>query len=203
MKHSAAAPKIAAIVLAAGASARMGTNKLLIEFEGKPFLLHAIKAAVASKANPVIAVTGHDAENVEAALGGFPVITVRNEHYDKGLSTSLRRGLEAVPAGCNGALIMLADMPHISAVLIDSLIEMFSLHGGPVICVPVRGGRQGNPILWSRNFFPEMSALKGDRGAKSLLEKYANLIHEVEVADDGPFTDVDTPAALAKLIGRV
>ncbi len=195
-------PRIAAIVLAAGLSSRMGSNKLLATVGGKPLLRHAVEAAAASHADPVIVVTGNAAEKIQAALGGLPVSFAKNADFAKGLSTSLKCGLSALPRDSDGALILLGDMPGVTAALIDKLIAAFDPGEGRAICVATRHGKRGNPVLWARRFFPEMEALEGDVGAKHLMAQYGELVCEVEAADDGPLTDIDTEEALAAYKAR-
>ena len=190
-------PRIGAVVLAAGLSSRMGANKLTIPLRGKPLIRHAVEAAVASRASAVVVVTGNNAKGVEAALAGLPVSFVENKEYTRGLSTSLKCGLRALPDDCDGAAILLGDMPLVTPQLIDGLIAAFDPERGRAIVVPVRHGRSGNPVLWARRFFPEMLALEGDTGAKLLLAAHLDLIYEMEADDDGPLIDIDTSEALA------
>ncbi len=189
-------PKIAAIILAAGTSSRMGSNKLLADLEGKPLIRHAVEAAVASQADPVIVVTGRDADQVKAALHDLDVQFTDNQDYSKGLSTSLRAGISAVPAPNDGTLVMLGDMPGISPELIDHMIAGFDPPEDRAIVVATRRGKQGNPILWARRFFPEIMAIQGDVGARNLIGAYDEMVCEIEAADDAPLTDIDTPEML-------
>lgn len=191
------APRIAAIVLAAGLSSRMGTNKLLAELNGKPLLLHAVEAAVNSAVDSVVVVTGNDAEKAAGALAALCVTPIHNPDFARGLSTSLKAGIAAVSEDCDGALILLGDMPGITPALIDKMIAAFDPDEGRAICVAARHGKRGNPVLWARRFFPEIMALEGDVGAKHLMAMNDDLVCEVEAADDSPLTDIDTPEALA------
>ncbi len=197
------APKIGAVVLAAGMSSRMGTNKLLMDVAGKPMVRHTVEAALASHAEPVIVVTGHAAADVKAALAGLDVQIVNNPEFANGLSTSLRHGLNALPEDCDGAMVLLGDMPGVSAALIDRLIAGFDPAEARAICVATRHGKRGNPVLWARRFFPEMLAIEGDVGARNLIGAYGELVCEVEAADEGPLTDIDTPEALASYRSRL
>ncbi len=194
------APRIAALVLAAGQSRRMGTlNKLLIEIDGVPMVRGVVEMLRQSKADPIVVVTGHEGDRVAAALRDLPVTVVRNPDYAQGLSTSLKRGIAALPADADGALITLGDMPRVTAPEIDHLIAAFNPVEGRGICVPTRQGKRGNPVLWSRRFFDEMLQVAGDVGARHLIGTYPEMVAEVEMADDGVLTDIDTPQALAKL----
>jgi molybdenum cofactor cytidylyltransferase len=192
------APRIAAVVLAAGLSSRMGSNKLLAEWRGKPLLRWTVESALASEAKPVIVVTGHESAKVEAALKGLDVRIVHNLHYAAGLSASLKAGIRAVPANCDGAIVLLGDMPEIPASLIDRMIAAFSPPDGRSICVAVHEHKQGNPVLWARRFFPEIEGLNGDVGAKDLITAHEEAVCDIE-ADGSVLRDIDTPDALAAL----
>jgi len=196
------APKIAAIVLAAGLSSRMGRNKLLAGLNGKPLLRHAVEAAATSAADPVIVVTGNESGKVADALAGLEVRTVVNPDYALGLSTSLRAGIAALPGDCDGALVLLGDMPGVSSALLDRMIAAFSPADNRAIVVASHGGKRGNPVLWARRFFPEILMLEGDSGAKPLIAANGELVCEVEAADDGPLADIDTQQALAAYQSR-
>lgn len=189
--------KVAAIVLAAGRSSRMGpNNKLLEPIEGKPIVAHVAGAALDSGAAPVIVVTGYDAPRVAEALSDRKVTIVHNAAFDEGLSSSLKAGLSAVPPDSDGALVLLGDMPAVEDSVLVALMAEFT--GGEAICVPVRQGRRGNPVLWGLSYFAEMMQLTGDVGAKQLLARHADRVIEVPVGSDGIFADVDTPADLAR-----
>jgi molybdenum cofactor cytidylyltransferase len=194
------APRIAALVLAAGQSRRMGTlNKLLIGIDGKAMVRHVADAVAASGASPLVVVTGHERERVEAALAGLGARFVHNPDYAAGLSTSVRRGLAALPADCDGAVVCLGDMPMVTAETIDRLIAAFNPVEGRAICVPTRRGKRGNPVLLARTLFPELASISGDVGARDLIAGHPELVAEVEMASDAILTDIDTPQALAKL----
>ena len=191
---------IAAIVLAAGRSSRMAPhNKLLQAIDGAPMVRRVATVALASGARPVIAVTGYEAGPVAEALRGLGVSIVHNPSFAEGLSTSLQAGLRALPADCDGALICLGDMPGIEVGVLKALMAAFEASGRDAICVPMRQGRQGNPVLWGASYFAEMMAIDGDRGAKPLIARHAARVIEVNVATDGIFEDVDALADLARL----
>jgi molybdenum cofactor cytidylyltransferase len=193
---------IAAIVLAAGRSTRMGAaNKLLADVGGRPMVRRVVEAALASAAEPVLVVTGHQESEVRAALAGLEVTFVRNLDYTKGLSSSLKAGIGAVPEAAGGAGVLLGDMPQITAAHLGRLIAAFAEDGGNSIIVPTHAGKRGNPVLWPRAYFAEMLQLEGDAGARRLLAAHASRVREVDVGTDAIFADVDTPEALAELRG--
>lgn len=196
----AAGKHVAAVILAAGRSTRMGgPNKLLSEVGGKPMVRVVAAQVAASKARPIIVVTGHQGELVEKALQGLPVTFARNPGFAEGLSTSVKAGIAAVPPTADGVIMCLGDMPQISASMIDRLIAAFDPERGALIVTPSVAGKRGNPVIWSRRFFPELAALEGDVGARNLLTSYPEAVVEVPFDDGGVLIDVDTPDALAAL----
>ena len=196
-------PRIAALLLAAGRSSRMGSNKLLEPVDGTPMVVRTAQRLLSSQARPVIAVLGNEADKVEAALGKLPLQRVRNPAFAEGLSTSLKAGLAALPDEIDGVIICLGDMPLITGRDINKLIAAFNPLEGRAIIVPMRQGKRGNPVLWAKRFLPEMAELAGDVGAKHLIGEHAELVCEVEMDSDGVLVDIDTPDALAALRERV
>jgi len=193
----AAERRIAAVVLAAGRSTRMGgPNKLLAEIAQRPLVRIAVEEALASRAKPVIVVTGHQREHVEKVLAGLPVRLVHNPDFAQGLGTSLKAGIAAVPADADGAIVCLGDMPQVDAVLIDRLVGAFDPDRGALVVVPTFEGKRGNPVLWSRRFFPDLTAIEGDVGARHLIGRYGEAVVEVPVEGKAALTDIDTPEAL-------
>ncbi|MFQ6018626.1 MAG: NTP transferase domain-containing protein [Kiloniellaceae bacterium] len=198
------APRIAALVLAGGQSRRTGpANKLLSEVAGKPMIAQVVGQVLASRAEPVLVVTGHEREKIEAALSGLAASTVYNPNFAAGLSTSLHRGLAGLPADIDGVMVCLGDMPGVTAAVIDKLITAFNPLEGRAICVPTWQGKRGNPVLFARRFLPEMQSIGGDNGARQLIGDYPDVVSEVAMEDrasgDGILLDVDTPEALATL----
>jgi molybdenum cofactor cytidylyltransferase len=190
--------KIAAIVLAAGRSSRMAQrNKLLEPINDEPIVRRVVGLAIGSGADPVIVVTGFDAQRIAVALSDLDVTIVHNPEFEAGLSSSLKAGLSALSPDVDGALILLGDMPAVDTRVLDALMAAFT--GRDAICVPVHQGRRGNPVLWGKSFFAEMMQLDGDIGAKTLLARHAACVTEVPVGSDSIFADVDTPADLARL----
>jgi molybdenum cofactor cytidylyltransferase len=160
------------------------------------------EAVLGSAARPVLVVTGHQAAEVRAALDGLDLAFVDNPDFARGLSSSLKAGLRAVPASAAGALVVLGDMPRITGADLDRLIAAFAEDGGRTIVVPTHAGERGNPVLWPRSCFTEMLQLEGDAGARRLMAGHAGMIREVDLGTDAIFADVDTPEALALVRGR-
>jgi molybdenum cofactor cytidylyltransferase len=194
--------RVAAIVLAAGRSTRMGAeNKLLADIGGKAMVRRVVETALGSAARPVLVVTGHMAAEMGAALAGVDVTLVANPHYATGLASSLKAGIRAVPAECHGALVLLGDMPDVAVGHLDRLIEAFAATPDAIV-VPLHEGRQGNPVLWPCRYFPELLGLEGDAGAKRLIAAHGEQVREVDVGSDAVLADVDTPEALAWMRAR-
>lgn len=196
--------KIAALVLAAGRSSRFAaaggreTTKLAASIAGKPLARYAVEAALAASTRPVVVVTGHAQEAVETALHGLPLQFVHNPAFASGIASSLRAGVAALPRDVAGAVVMLADMPAVTAALIDRLVASFAARPDAAAAIPVDEGRRGNPVLLSAALFTSVTKLAGDEGARRLLASLPRgQVIEVPVDDFGVTLDIDTPDALS------
>src|SRR6516164_6882142 len=196
---------VAGLTVGPGEIMRMGSGGLLAEIPSRPLPRAEASAKREQKLDvkppgPRIgAVLGNQGDVVDAALGKLPVERIRNPEFADGLSTSLKHGIAALPPDLDGTLVCLGDMPLISGRHLDRLIAAFNPLEGRAIVVPTRRGKRGNPVLWSKKFFPEMAALAGDVGAKHLIGEHAEAVAEVEMDDDAILVDIDTPEALAAL----
>lgn len=187
---------IAALVLAAGRASRMnGRHKLLAAFDGTALVRHSAEAALAGGPDRVVVVTGHRAEEIEAELAGLAVDIVRNPDYAQGMSTSLRAGIAALEPACDGAVVMLADMPHVTGPDIRGLLDAFAAAGGQAIVRAVSGGRRGNPVVLPRTTFAAVQQLEGDVGARHIIESAGLAVVDVEIGA-AAHIDVDTPEAV-------
>ena len=200
-----AAPRIAAVVLAAGRSRRMAPhNKLLItDKAGKPMIARVVDNVLSSGARPILVVLGHQSEHIETALAGKPVRFIHAADYAEGLAASLKAGIAAVPEDCAAAVVCLGDMPLVTGRMIDRLVSAYDPEEGRQIVLPTFRGKQGNPMLWDRRFFPEILQISGDSGARFLTGKYAEVLAEIEMGDDAVLRDFDTTDALATLPPRM
>jgi xanthine dehydrogenase accessory factor len=196
VRRALKADHVGAVVLAAGMSKRMGHNKMITEVGGKKLVRHAAEAALDAGLAPVIVVTGHEAESVETALAGLPVQFAHNPAYADGLSTSLKAGLSHLPPDCAGAMVLLGDMPGVTPELARRVAAAFDPAKGRSIAIATAQGERGHPVLWGRQFFPELMQLSGDQGARGLMAAHGDSIIEVVAGDAGPLTDIDTPEAL-------
>jgi len=192
-----AADRIAGLVLAAGRSTRFGAeNKLLAPYEGRAMLDHVLDRAGEAGLEPVLVVTGHEAEVIRAAAGTRASRFVHNPQFAEGLSTSLRAGIMAMPEDVGAALILLGDMPCVSVATLARLVAAAKENPVAQAFVPTFAGRWGNPVLVRRVLFPSLARLHGDQGARKLLEASREVVEEVPVEDAGILADFDTKAAL-------
>lgn len=198
-------PRIAALLLAAGQSKRMGANnKLIAEVDGKPLIRHVAEAATGALGADLTVVTGAEPDKISTALAGLNVQTVFNPDYEQGLSTSLRAGIRALAARDSrpdAVLVLLGDMPGISQTVVEQLVAAFDPEKGRHIIVPTDAGKRGNPVLWSARFLDALTGIQGDTGARHLIGEYADLVHEVEIGRAASF-DLDTPEQMAQAGGR-
>ncbi|HEV7251651.1 MAG TPA: molybdopterin-binding/glycosyltransferase family 2 protein [Mesorhizobium sp.] len=186
---------VSAVVLAAGRSSRMGgPNKLLALFEGEPLVRLVAGQALRSGAAEVVVVTGHQAERVEAALAGFSARLVHNPDFRAGLASSLKTGVSALSDEAAGALVMLGDMPGVSAGDLDRMIAAFRRERGGRVVRATSRGKRGNPVILPRALFSAVMALEGDTGARHIVES-ADAV-DVDLGDHASL-DVDTPEAMA------
>ena len=188
---------VGAIVLAAGRSTRMGSNKLLADLHGKPVVAHVVDTIAEAGLPPPLVVLGNMGAEVRAALGQRPAQYVHAPDFAEGLSRSLRAGLAAAPEAWRGALVCLGDMPRVTPATLAALARAAVGEGS--VAVPVAQGKRGNPVLWGRAHFARLSGLDGDVGGKALLAELEDALVEVPVEGEGIFADVDTPEALAAL----
>jgi molybdenum cofactor cytidylyltransferase len=182
---------VAGIVLAAGVSTRFGDTKQILPWQDTNLAAHSVRTALAAELDPVIVVLGHAAEKVEKALTGMPVRVVFNPEFQAGQSSSIRRGLEALPPRTGAALFILADQPLVTASAMTKIIEAHRRTFAPA-CVPVFGGARGNPVLFDKTLFGELRDLRGDTGGRVLIEKYQDTIVSVPAGRE-ILLDIDTP----------
>jgi molybdenum cofactor cytidylyltransferase len=198
-ERGAGESRIGAVVLAGGRSSRMGgAHKLLLPLGKRPVVAYALDAALGSGAGPVVVVLGHRAEDVRAALpeGSYQVVV--NLEYAAGMSTSLRAGIAALPTDIVGAVILLADQPLVTGDIVARVIAE-ARAGGRGIVTASFGGRRGTPVYFARGLFPELLAVTGDEGGRSVIVRHPKDVAVVEFTDDAAALDVDDPEQYARL----
>ncbi|MBK8161161.1 MAG: molybdopterin-binding/glycosyltransferase family 2 protein [Rhodospirillaceae bacterium] len=198
---AAAAPKTAAIVLAAGRSSRMGRNKLLLDLGGKPIVAHVLDTVAKAGFAEIVVVTGHQAGKVKAALAhhaGVKIVEARD--YAAGMAASLKTGLKALSPEIDAAMVILGDMPQVSRDLLHRLIAAYQPLEGRAIVLPVADGKRGNPVLFDRRFFADMAKVDGDVGARHIIGGNSELVAEIPAEAAEIFVDVDTPEAYRQLL---
>ena len=190
---------VSAIVLAAGLSSRMGKLKQLAKIGDQTLLETTLFTVYRSRVRETILVLGYQADTISKRVS-IPVTTklVLNEAYEKGMSTSIRAGLQAVSPDSSAALIVLADQPFIKASIIDRLIEEYETSGSAIV-LPVYKGFRGNPVLIDRSLFPEMMQITGDIGCRSLFGLHGDQVRKVAVEDIGVLIDIDSAEDLSRL----
>ena len=199
-------PRIEGVLLAAGASKRMGgRNKLLEDVGGKPMVRRIAEAMRESRLDRVTAVLGHEADAVADALDGMDLNLVINRDHAQGQSTSLRLGLDQLGDGASAAMVVLGDMPFVDARLIDALIGHHLGAGAPdsAITLPEVDGRRGNPVVWGRALFGALRGVTGDTGGRALFETHAAAINPLPWEDARLALDADSPEAMAEIRRRL
>ena len=186
---------IAAVVLAAGRSARLGRPKQLVPIDGEPLVHRAARAALDAGCRPVAVVLGAESDSVGAAVADLPVLPVSNPDWAHGVGTSIACGMRAAaahrPAGC---IVLPCDQPRLTARVLAALIERF-LRGDAQAVACAYGGTVGAPVLFTPALFDRLSALTGDSGAKRVLRGCAPL---AVVDFPGGELDIDTEADLQR-----
>ena len=178
-------------------------NKMLAEIGGKPLVRIAAEQALASRAKPVIVVTGHEREQVKQRSRACRFVWCTIRIIPRASAPRSRAGIAAVPEDAEAAIICLGDMPQVDAALIDKLIAAFDPERGALVVVPSIEGRRGNPVVWSRRFFQDLMQIQGDIGARHLIGNYAEAVVEVPVAGEAALTDVDTPESLSAVKAEI
>jgi len=182
---------VAAVLLAAGGSRRMGQTKQLLPIDGQPMVRRVAQTVCEVGLAQVVAVVGAEGERVARALAGLDLEIVHNPAWERGMSTSVRAGIEALRPEIGAALLVLADQPALTAGALRILVEAFRASGAPIVA-PYYRGRRGNPVLFARSLFAELSRVEGDQGGRAILARYEQDVERVDVDDDAILLDVDT-----------
>jgi molybdenum cofactor cytidylyltransferase len=191
-------PVVVGILLAAGRSARFGSTKQLARWDGEALVHRIAREARASTLAGLVVVLGHDAEDVSRTIADLDVQVTFNADYAAGQSTSIRRGLDALPPEASAAMFITCDQPLLSTAVIDRLLAAFR-EGGADAVVPAVHGSRRSPVIFAKALFADLRALRGDTGGRGVLLEHAATVREVAFPDGAPFQDVDTPDAFLAL----
>lgn len=209
MPEPAGHAPVAGIVLAAGHSSRMGHNKLLLEVAGEPLVRRTARRAVEAGLSPVLVVLGFEAERVRQALAGLPVTEVLNPDYERGINGSVSRGIAAVPAGCSAAIVILGDMPLVTAPMLEALVTRHRETGASLV-LSMYGDVQAPPTLYGRELFAEFHTRSGEGCGKKVVREHgeraervtwpAELLADIDEAPD--YASVTDRLAAARTAGE-
>ena len=191
--------QIAAIVLAAGRSSRMGAHKLLLPLGERPLVSYAVNAALRSAASQVIVVLGHDAGNVRKALpsGGYQAVV--NERYAEGMASSLQAGLAAVATPAMGAIVLLADQPLLTSAVVNRIVAEAAAHPSD-IAAATYGESRGHPVYFPLALFAELRAITGDEGGRSVIARHMDHLRRISIEPPQLGLDVDEPSVYERLV---
>jgi molybdenum cofactor cytidylyltransferase len=188
---------VAAIILSAGKSERMGSPKPLLQYRGQSFLATILAAIASARMEPAIVVAGHHYDVISQA---FPTVQIAfNPNYEQGMSTSVQAGIRALPERLDGAAIFLVDHPMVDRQTIEALVAR--LTPGRII-VPVHEGRRGHPVIFAADLFNEILDLSSDQGLNTVVRRQPERVVEVFVENAGVLRDIDTPEQFARLLGE-
>ena len=197
---------VSAIVLAAGASARMGgANKLLLPVEGRPLIAHVVDAVARAKISELVVVTGYESDRIQAALAARGITFAHNPAYERGMSTSIRAGVQAASQSCSGYMICLSDLPMITTREYDAAIGAFcraSATDPMAIVRPVYQGQPGHPVILAASYRTEIAAPVAMAGCRSIIKRHRARVTEIDWATDHVVRDVDTHAAFERLVAE-
>ncbi len=199
MDEQPASPSpVAAVILAAGAASRMGQPKLLLPWKGEALIRHAARTAIQAGLDPVVVVTGAASDDMQTALSGLALKLVFNPDWQAGQSTSVRIGIQSLPAQARAVIFLLGDQPYVSADLLKGLVRAY-IDTQPLILAPFVAEKRANPVLFDRAVFGEMLALQGDAGARTIFAQHPPT--PLPWPDERLLFDVDTPEDYQRLLG--
>jgi molybdenum cofactor cytidylyltransferase len=189
---------VAGVLLAAGTSSRMGTNKLLLEIEGETLLRRSARMALAAGLSPLVVVLGHEAERTTLEVAGLDCETTVNGDYEAGIVTSLRAGLAALPPAVSAAVVMLADMPFVTAGMVAALVTRYQQTTAPLVISDYEGVL-APPMLYDRALFPALLAMDDGRCGRQVVQRH-RAEAEVLAWPAAALADVDVPADVERLL---
>ena len=193
---------IHAVVLAAGLSSRMGSQKVVLPYGGSTVVGHIADELLAGAVDGVLVVVGHEAERVREALGDRRVTVVENPDYRAGMLSSVRCGLRALPDGCEAVLLALGDQPAVTSELVDEMIRSHTATGKGIV-VPVCGGKRGHPLLFSIRYRDEVLSRFDDVGLRGLLRTHPGDVFELTTPNSAILSDIDRPEDYDRALARL
>ena len=182
---------VAGVLLAAGASTRMGRNKLFFELEGETLLRRAVNRAVAAGLDPVIVVVGHEAERAQRELVGLACRSVVNTDYTRGVNSTVRLGISEVPQIANAAVVMLVDMPFVTSEMLEALVTRYRESTAPLV-ISQYGDVNAPPMLYDRSLFPEIRTMEGEGCGRQVIRRHRDEAAVVQWPESA-LTDLDVP----------
>ncbi|QRN83945.1 putative selenium-dependent hydroxylase accessory protein YqeC [Chloroflexota bacterium] len=188
--------KVAGVILAAGGSKRLGRPKQLLGWQGQPFIAKVAQNALDAGLTPLVVITGAESDAVRASLTELPVTIVHNPDWQKGQSTSLKKGVQALPEDCQAAVFLMSDQPQVSPTLIRSVVEAYYANLLP-IAAPRISGRRANPVLFAREAFDALEAIQGDQGGRAVFSQFE--VAWLEWSDERDALDVDDEEGYERL----
>jgi molybdenum cofactor cytidylyltransferase len=192
---------IGAIVLAAGTSSRMGTNKALLPIDGQPMIAHVVGRVSASGAvSKIVVVTGHEPQQVQAAVGDDAIQYVQNDQYEQGMLSSIQAGIAAIQADIAAIFVVLGDQPGVRETTIQALVRAWRERAQPAIVQPSYQGKHGHPILIDASYADEILALTASETLKTFVDRNRSNTVVVDVDDPAVVNDVDTPADYQRVL---
>jgi len=196
-------PRIAALILGAGKSSRMGgSNKLLATLDGKSLIRHTAEAACGAELSETILVTGNQSDDIAAQVADLDLTLVHNPDFADGMAGSIRTGMNALSANSDAVVILLGDMPRIDAEVLGKLVAAYRQNETSLIVTATADGKRGNPVLWDKRFFDALKSLSGDVGARHIIAENPGFVTEVEIGSAARL-DLDTPEALLAAGGKM
>ncbi len=193
---------ISAMVLAAGRSRRMGTQKLLLPYRGQPLIAQVVDELLRSPVDRVFVVIGKEGKPILEALAGRRVHSVTNETAEEEMLHSVRCGLIAMPEESAAAMVALGDQPSVTADVVAELVRSFHTTSRGIV-VPTYKGKRGHPLLFAMHYRDEILTRHEGRGLRGLLEAHPQDVFELEVATAGILEDIDLPEDYRLAIGRL